>query len=57
MKMFLNPICEKCADLGIGCEGTQEQVWTGCIYRKVRPDDVNSNTWNAAFVEAREEDD
>lgn len=36
----LNPMCEKCKcrlesdELGHICQGTTEQVWTNCIYRK-----------------------
>lgn len=31
---MLNKMCESCACLGIECNGTESQVWSGCIYRK-----------------------
>ena len=35
--MTVNSICLNCAMLySNGCAGTQEQVWTGCVYRRVR---------------------
>lgn len=30
-----NPICNNCANLGINCNGTECQSWTGCIHRKI----------------------
>ena len=30
---MMNPICNNCAKLGKDCAGTNNQVWTGCIYR------------------------
>lgn len=32
---MLNSICEKCICLNDTCKGTTEQVWTGCVYRKL----------------------
>lgn len=31
--MELNSICINCGRFGVDCQGTTEQVWTGCIYR------------------------
>lgn len=31
---MLNRMCKDCARLGSDCKGTQEQVWTGCVYYK-----------------------
>lgn len=31
--MELNSICINCGRFGVGCQGTTEQVWTGCIYK------------------------
>ncbi len=33
---MMNPICNNCAKLGNGCPGTNNQVWTGCIYRVLK---------------------
>lgn len=33
---MLNPMCKNCIYLGASCKGTQETVWTGCIYRKTK---------------------
>lgn len=30
-----NNICNNCANLGINCNGTECQTWTGCVYRKI----------------------
>lgn len=32
----LNSICLNCVNLYKNCKGTQNQVWTGCVYRKVK---------------------
>lgn len=31
---MLNSICKNCARLGIDCEGTECQIWTGCVYKE-----------------------
>lgn len=31
----LNSMCSNCNCLGKTCDGTTEQVWTGCVFRKV----------------------
>lgn len=30
-----NSICYRCKKWLNGCEGTKNQVWTGCVYREV----------------------
>lgn len=37
---MMNPICNNCAKLGKDCAGTNNQVWTGCIYRVVKESDT-----------------
>lgn len=36
----LNSICEKCLKLGNDCDGTTNQVWTGCVYRQTAQRDI-----------------
>lgn len=31
---MLNSMCTRCARLGIDCKGTENQVWTGCVYKE-----------------------
>lgn len=33
----INRMCTDCACYGFDCDGTTNQVWTGCIYRRERP--------------------
>lgn len=33
MTATLNPMCINCAKLNKSCNGTTNQVWTGCIYK------------------------
>lgn len=35
---MLNKMCENCLCLGKDCNGTENQVWSGCIYRKTVKD-------------------
>lgn len=30
---MLNKMCKKCARFGIDCKGTENQVWSGCVYK------------------------
>ena len=30
----MNNMCKNCLCLNNSCQGTQEAVWTGCIYKK-----------------------
>lgn len=32
----LNVMCWNCLEYGKNCNGTNCQVWTGCVYRKVK---------------------
>jgi hypothetical protein len=36
MTATLNPMCINCAKLNKSCNGTTNQVWTGCIYKEVK---------------------
>lgn len=31
---MLNTMCKNCTRLGADCAGTEETVWTGCVFRK-----------------------
>ena len=31
---MLNSMCLRCACLGVDCNGTENKVWSGCIYKK-----------------------
>ena len=31
---MLNRMCKNCLCLNADCAGTENQVWTGCIYKK-----------------------
>lgn len=31
---MLNSMCIRCAHLGIDCKGTENQVWSGCVYKE-----------------------
>lgn len=31
----LNSMCKNCTRLGNDCQGTANQVWTGCVYRRL----------------------
>lgn len=31
---MLNKMCENCLCLGNECKGTENQVWSGCIYKR-----------------------
>ena len=35
---MLNKMCYNCLKRGTECDGTEDQVWTGCIYRKTDPE-------------------
>lgn len=37
---WLNSMCENCLCLGKECAGTCNQVWTGCIYRKISQEET-----------------
>ena len=39
MTATLNPMCINCAKLNKSCNGTTNQVWTGCIYKEVKLND------------------
>lgn len=32
----LNSMCLDCICRGTDCDGTTEQVWTGCVYRQIK---------------------
>lgn len=34
---MLNEMCKNCWNCGTRCQGTENQVWTGCVYRKEKP--------------------
>lgn len=34
---MLNTMCNKCVRLGIDCQGTENQLWSGCIYQETDP--------------------
>lgn len=31
---MMNRMCKNCARLGIDCKGTENQVWSGCVYKE-----------------------
>ena len=35
---MLNRMCYDCVKRGTECNGTEDQVWTGCVYRKMDPE-------------------
>lgn len=36
----INPMCNDCALLGRGCEGTFSTVWTGCVYHITKAEEI-----------------
>lgn len=34
---MLNRMCKKCVRFGIDCKGTENQVWSGCVYKITDP--------------------
>ncbi|MBQ9211055.1 MAG: hypothetical protein IJ153_05605 [Clostridia bacterium] len=58
-----NDMCDDCALLGQGCEGSHSQVWTGCVRRKEREDKllspgdriwVRGKTYGVSVIQAQD---
>lgn len=51
---MLNNMCINCKKLGNGCSGSQESVWTGCIYKE-RNDDPLCNVVSYIYDKTSDE--
>ena len=37
----MNRMCVDCTTRGVSCDGTENQTWTGCIYRTTSTQDIS----------------